>query len=68
MHHFPDVKTYEHFFEYFFDWLDFKITGMNPKASFEIHTLRLAGWFNLPIPIRFAPHLPGFAFGIEVSP
>src|SRR5208283_304054 len=44
------------------------ITGMNPKASFEnilqqaagYCTLRFAGLFNLPIPIRFA-------FGIGVS-
>jgi hypothetical protein len=36
------------------------ITGMNFKASFGIHTLRCAGWFNLPIPLRFA-------FGIGVS-
>jgi hypothetical protein len=31
-----------------------KTTGMNPKASFEVHTLRFAGLFNLPIPMRFA--------------
>jgi hypothetical protein len=36
------------------------ITGMNPKASCGLHTLRIAGLFNLPIPIRFA-------FGIGVS-
>jgi hypothetical protein len=33
---------------------------MNPKANFGVHTLRLAGLFNLPIPLRFA-------FGIGVS-
>jgi hypothetical protein len=38
----------------------YRITGMNPKASFGIHTLRCAGLFNLPIPLRFA-------FGIGVS-
>jgi len=45
-----------------------KVTGMNPKASFEnvsqqgagYYTLRFAGLFNLPIPLRFA-------FGIGVS-
>jgi AcrR family transcriptional regulator len=33
---------------------------MNPKASVGIHTLRFAGLFNLPIPLRYA-------FGIGVS-
>lgn len=33
---------------------------MNPKASCEVHTLRFAGLFNLPVPIRFA-------FGTGVS-
>jgi hypothetical protein len=42
MHHFPDVKTYEHFFEFFLIGLIFKITGMNPKASVGVHTLRFA--------------------------
>ena len=44
------------------------ITGINPKASFGnipqqaagYYTLRFAGLFNLPIPLRFA-------FGIGVS-
>jgi hypothetical protein len=26
---------------------------MNPKASCEVHSLRLAGLFKLPIPLRF---------------
>jgi hypothetical protein len=38
----------------------FRITGTNPKASFGVRTLRFAGLFNLPIPMRFA-------FGIGVS-
>jgi hypothetical protein len=29
-------------------------TGMNPKASFGVHTLRFAGLFNLPISLHFA--------------
>jgi len=33
---------------------------MNPKASFVVHTLRFAGLFNLPIPLRCT-------FGIGVS-
>jgi hypothetical protein len=46
-----------------------KVTGTNPKASFGnvsqqaagYYTLRFAGLFNFPIPLRFA-------FGIGVSP
>jgi len=34
--------------------------GMNPKTRFGVHTLRFAGLFNLPIPLRYA-------FGIGVS-
>jgi hypothetical protein len=30
-------------------------------------TLRFAGLFNLPIPLRFARHAPDFTFGIGVS-
>jgi hypothetical protein len=33
---------------------------MNPNANFGVHTLRFAGLFNLPIPLRYA-------FGIGVS-
>jgi hypothetical protein len=36
------------------------ITDKNPKASFGVLTLRFAGLFNFPIPVRFA-------FGIGVS-
>jgi len=36
-------------------------TAMKPKASFGFHSLRFAGLFNLPIPLRCA-------FGIGVSP
>jgi hypothetical protein len=32
----------------------YAITGMNPNASFVVHTLRFAGLFNLPIPLRCA--------------
>ena len=30
---------------------------MNPKGSFGVHTLRCAGLFDLPIPLRFASEL-----------
>jgi hypothetical protein len=36
------------------------ITGMNPKKTAGYYTLRFAGLFNLPIPLRYA-------FGIGVS-
>jgi hypothetical protein len=67
MHYFSDVKGIAEIFYFLID-RTFKITGMNPKANFGVHTLRLAGCFNLPIPIRFAPHPPVFAFVIGVSP
>jgi hypothetical protein len=42
--------------------------GMNRKKliNLRVHTLKRCGFFNLPIPIRFALHEPDFAFGIGV--
>ena len=48
-----------------------KITGMKsqqmPRQVAGDYTLRFAGLFKLPIPLRFARHAPDLAFGIGFS-